>query len=151
MYGYMYDHTRSCNCRIKADCPLDGKCLASCLVYKAEIVSDTLNGVYYGSSEGEFKTRYNNHTKSFRHRKHQNDTELSKCVWKLKDEGKEYVVKWTIARRAFTYKCGTRRCDLCLSEKVCIIRAEPHGLLNKRTELISKCRHRNKYTLNNLK
>ena len=48
------------------------------------------------------------------------------------------------------YKSGSGRCTLCLTEKSVIIRANPRGLLNKRTELISKCRHRNKYLLCNL-
>ena len=39
------------------------------------------------TSEGEFKTRYNNHTKSFRHRECMNETELLKDVWNLKDHG----------------------------------------------------------------
>ena len=118
---------------------------------KATVITESESLVYYGASEGDFKMRYNNHTKSFRHRKYENDTELSKCLWKLKDEDTEFNLSWSIATHASPYKCGTRRCDLCLAEKATIIRAEPKGLLNKRTELISKCRHRNKFILNNLK
>ena len=40
--------------------------------------------------EGEFKIRHNNHTKSFRHKKLINETELSKCIWGLKDIGIDY-------------------------------------------------------------
>ena len=43
------------------------------------------------------------------------------------------------------YKCGTRRCDLCLTEKYVIARADQEQLLNKKTEIISKYCHRNKY------
>lgn len=136
---------------MKSNCPMNGKCLSTSIVYKAEVTTNTGRLVYYGTSEGEFKTRYNNHTKSFRLRKYENDTELSKLLWTLKDQGTKYVLHWSIAAQASPYKCGTRRCDLCLSEKTCIIRSEPNGLLNKRTELISKCRHRNKYILSNLK
>ena len=107
--------------------------------------------VYYGACEGDFKMRFNNHTKSFRHRKYENDSELSKCLWKLNDKGTAYSLNWKIAARASPYKCGSKRCDLCLTEKMIIVRAEPKGLLNKRTELISKCRHRNKFLLSNLK
>ena len=49
------------------------------------------------------------------------------------------------------YQCGSKVCDLCLLEKVFIISADPDNLLNKRTELISKCRHRNKFLLANVK
>ena len=40
-----------------------------------------------------------------------------------------------------------RKCDLCLCEKLLIARANPASLLNKRDELVSKCRHMNKFTL----
>ena len=41
-------------------------------------------------------------------------------------------------------------CDLCLSEQVSIICADPDTLLNKTTELISKCRNRYKFLLANV-
>ena len=45
------------------------------------------------------------------------------------------------------YICGTRKCDLCLCEKLLIARANSATLLNNRDELVSKCRHMNKFTL----
>ena len=105
-------------------------------------------------------------------RRYEHETELSKHIWELKDNNTEFYLKWSIAayaspyrcgtRRcefylkwsiaayASPYRCGTRRCDLYLTEKYIIARAEQKNLLNKRTELISKCRHRNKYILKNL-
>jgi hypothetical protein len=38
--------------------------------------------LYIGITAGDFKTRYRNHTKSFRHEEYKNNTELSKYVWK---------------------------------------------------------------------
>lgn len=105
---------------------------------------------YYGTSESEFKTRYNNHTKSFRNERYKNDTELSKVIWNLKDNNINFAIKWSIATKATPYKCGTRHCNLCLSEKVCILKSDSKELLNKRNELISKCRHRNKYLIGNI-
>ena len=37
---------------------------------------------------------------------------------------------------ASLYKCGRRDCDLCLTEKYLIARADQEQLLNKRTEII---------------
>lgn len=142
---------RTCNCRSKPDCPLDGHCLASCIVYKAVLKTQDETLTYFGASEGEFKTRFNNHKKSFKTVKYKNETELSKKIWSLKENAMEYNLLWSIEARAFPYSCGTRRCDLCITEKVCILRANTNGLLNKRTELLSKCRHRNKYLLGRLK
>ena len=49
-----------------------------------------------------------------------------------------------------TYRCGTRRCDLCITEEYIIARADQERLLNERTEFISKGRHRNKFLLKNV-
>ena len=42
------------------------------------------------------------------------------------------------------YSNKSKRCHLCLTEKLYLVRAKKPSLLNKRTELISKCRHENK-------
>ena len=141
---------RSRNCRNKDNCPLDGSCLKTCIVYMADVIKHNGTHIYYGASDGEFKFRYNNHMKSFRNRGYEHETELSKHIWELKDNNTEFYLKWSIAAYASPYRCGTRRCDLCLTEKYIIARAEQKNLLNKRTELISKCRHRNKNILKNL-
>ena len=58
-----------CNCRDKVRCPLEGKCKQECVVYKVEVYSDPNNKrnkkVYFGSTQGEFKTRYYNYKTSF--------------------------------------------------------------------------------------
>ena len=122
------EQQRPCNCRDKNNCPLDGKCLSQCIVYKAEVETANTKSTYYGASEGEFKFRYNNHTKAFRLRKYENDTELSKHVWKLKDDNTPFTLTWSIESRAKPYRCRTRMCDLCTTEKVTIVRASPKGL-----------------------
>ena len=80
-----------------------------------------------------------------------NKTQLSKHMWKLQDKGINFKIKWSVAAYASTYRCGSRRYDLCLTEKYVIARANNKNLLNKRTELISKCRHKDKYILKNIK
>ena len=105
-----------CNCMSKPNCPLNGECLTQCLVYKATS-STTNNGfAYYGTSEGEFKSRYSNHTKSFRHHEYMNETELSKHVWNLKDHGLDNNLSWEIHKMASPYQCGSEHCNLCFSE-----------------------------------
>jgi len=42
-------------------------------------------------------------------------------------------------------------CQLCLAEKLAILTGDPKILLNKWSELVSKCRHENKFKLKNLK
>ena len=142
---------RLCNCRNKENCPLEGKCLQSCIIYKADVITNKDSHIYYGASAGEFKSRYNNHTNSFRHRHRKQDTEPSKHIWKAQEKDINFKVKWSVAAYALTCRCGSRRFDLCLTEKYVIARANHKNLLNKRTELISKCRHKNKYILKNIK
>ena len=111
------EQSRMCNRRVKSECPMDAKCLTKCIVYKVEVGANNGKRVCYGASEGEFKTRYNNHTNAFRSRRYCNESELSKYIWKLKDNNTNFILKWSIASFATPYKCGTRKCDLCLSEK----------------------------------
>ena len=82
-----------------------------------------------------------------RNKGHEKKIELSKYVWKLKDKGEDFIIKWSIAAKAFRYICGSKRCDLRLTEKLLIAKADPRTLLNKRSEILSKCRHRNKFAL----
>lgn len=142
-----------CNCRAKESCPLQGSCLTANLIYQAEVTTadDTMTKKYIGMTATSFKTRYNNHTKSIRDAVYSKETALSSYIWKLKTEKRDYSVKWSILKRAKSYNSGDKRCNLCLEEKMCIMRADPNNLLNKRSEIFSKCRHRNKHRLSNLK
>ena len=77
---------RKCNCRDETNCPMEGKCLTKCIVYKASVSSLDEAKQYLVTDKDEFKARYNNHKTSFKNRTQGNDTELSKCIWMLKDK-----------------------------------------------------------------
>ena len=142
---------RCCNCRKPERCPLNGHCLTSKVVYKVTVKTDgnRVPKVYIGSTETPFKHRYTNHLRSFRHEKYWNRTKLSKYIWNLKREGKNFRVNWNILRKAPAYSNLSKRCDHCLTEKLMIISADKSTLLNKRSELISKWRHQTKFYLSN--
>ena len=76
---------------------------------------------------------------SLRHREKRNATELSKAFWQAKDSGHNPTIQWSIVDRATAYQPGTRHCNLCLTEKLTILRAYKHTALNKRSELTGKC------------
>ena len=137
----------NCNCRKPNSCALAGACLTDNLIYKAEVDLK----VYIGPTEHSFKSRYNGHTSTFRHRKLANSTTLSKYIWDLKYSGTNYRIKWSVLKRARAYSAGTKTCNLCLCEKLCILNADRRNLLNKKSELINKCRHLNKYQTCNFK
>ena len=103
-------------------------------MYQANVVTNSECKEYFGTAEGEFKLRCNNHTMLFRHKKSEKDTELSKYLRKLKEENADYNLQWSIKAYTSLYKCGTRKCDFCLSEKMIIARSDPKKLLNKRTD-----------------
>ena len=134
---------------------------------------------YYGCCETDFKARYYNYTQSFKTLFKRHQTELSRLVWRLKDEGHISVIKWLQCQAAVPqcrsaavpqcrsaavpqcrsaavpqcrsaavpHSSDTMHCQLCLAEKLAILWADPDTTLNKRSELVAKCRHRNKYKL----
>ena len=110
----------SCNCRNKDNCPLAGSCLKTYIVYRANVIKQNKTHIYYGASDGEFKYQYNNYTNSLRNQDYENKTELSKHIRQTKCNGIEFSLKWSIAAYATPYRCGTRRCELCLTEKYII-------------------------------
>ena len=137
-----------CNCRKRDSCPLRGKCLSESVVYKATVKSGQESKFYIGCTGGTFKERYYNHTKSFRNVKYEKETELSKHVWSLKKKSRQYEITWEIVRKSNTCSRKSGNCNLCLEEKLAILIARKtrssttSGIcLNKRTELVSKCRH----------
>ena len=140
--------TPPCNCCNKRDCLLEEKCRTECVIYKTSVC--TPNGKtmsYYGCCGTDFKARCYNHKQSFKTSSKRHHAELSRLVWRLKDEGHIPVIKWFIVCNAKPYSSGAMRCQLCLAEKLAILWADPDTTLNKRSELVAKCRHRNKYKL----
>ena len=140
---------KTCNCRQKNTCPLNGNCLQSSVVYQATVTrqDNNITETYVGLTENDFKTRYRNHTASFRHAKHRNSTELSKYIWTLKDNNINFFISWHILSSSLPYKSSNKRCNLCLKEKFLIICQPELSSLNKQNELVSSCRHRNKALL----
>ena len=67
--------------------------------------------------------------------------------WSIKK--KTYIpnIIWEILQKHQMYNPNTKRCSFCLNEKLEIARYKGHNLLNKRFEIINKCRHRNKFAL----
>ena len=77
-----------------------------------------------------------------------NETELSKYIWKLKTDNWAFNIQWSIVKRVAPYRAWSRRCNLCLEEKVLIMKAKNKHFLNRRREFFSKCRHVTKHRLN---
>ena len=119
----------TCNCRKKPECPLEGNCLQTNVIYQATVTTETRN-----------------HQTSFRHSKRRNGTELSKHVWNLQDSKKPFRIKWRVFKRCKPYSNVNKKCNLSLYEKFIICKKESCSL-NGRNELASSCPHRNQFIL----
>ena len=95
--------------------------------------------------------RYYNHTKSLRNKRYKNETSLSTYVWKIKKEiGQIPTLAWSVVRTVSVYSNTTKKCGLCLHDKLEILMyLDPEELLNKRSEIMSRCPHERKYLLSN--
>ena len=105
-----------CNCRRKAECPLNGDCRKKSIVYKASISTDSNDPPksYYGCCKTEFKSRFYNHGQTFKSKQKRYATELSKAFWEAIDNGRDPYVEWSISASSSTYQPGAARCNLCL-------------------------------------
>jgi len=144
------ENISTCNCSNKTSCPMNQNCLASNIVYEATITSDMDNyqeTKYIGLCETTFKKRYANHKQSFTSVKYKNSTSLSTELWRIKELNGHPTITWKILRKTNSYTPESGKCSLCLNEKYEIANYSGDNLLNKRSETVSKCRHRRKYQL----
>ena len=111
------------------------------------------SNVYLGAAEGDYKQRFYDHRMSFNNDGHSTDTTLSKYVWKIKRKPRIMPsLKWHIIKSVPDYSNISKKYQLCLQEKFEILNyPNPNELLNKRSELTSKCRHVNKFLLSTYK
>ena len=138
-------------------CPLPGECLTKEVVYQAIVTSGTEKWNYFGETELTFRKRWAGHKTNIRNER-QPGTALSAKVWELKNAGRAYMIKNSIVKKAHPYKTGDSVCDLCLTEKTCIVLGHKApsdlvvlpqgcGLLNVRDELLGYCPHKLKHKL----
>ena len=79
-----------------------------------------------------------------------NYTTLSVQYWTLKQKQQAPRLTWEIKGQYKAYNPTLKNCNLCLNEKLAIIDDPDKNLLNKKSEVISQCCHRNKFKLVNL-
>ena len=106
--------------------------------------------LYKGSCEASFTKRYSNHKKSFNVPFYKHDTKLSTGYWNLKTKNLNPRISWKIKGIYKCYNPISKRYNLCLTEKLEILEDPDKNLLNKRSEIISQCRHKSKYSLKTL-
>ena len=107
---------RPCNCRIRKQCPLDGKCLKLAVIYQAAVTANENmhQETYIDLTETSFKTRYNNHKVTFRNEAKKSLTELSNYIWSLVNNGRSYTINWKLVRESVPYSDSHKICNLCV-------------------------------------
>ena len=145
------ENERKCSCPRNAICPLEGQCLSKNIIYQATVKSDVKEETYVGLTATDFKSRLANHKASFKSNTKRNTTELSKYIWSLKESNVDYSISWKILCHTSPYSNKTKRCNLCIAEEYFIICKPGAVTLNKRTELIVKYRHKDRFLLKNTK
>ena len=68
------------NYRNKENCPLNGECVTSNIIYCANITATRKPKFYFGTSEITFKQRHSNHSHDIKYIKYQHSTELAKYL-----------------------------------------------------------------------
>ena len=139
------NNEHGCNCRDRNSYPLNNKCLTPKVVYQADVSASTrVEKTYFGLSEATFKERYRNHVYDFKHRKCETSTGFSEYIWRLKYESLLPAVKWKLFSK-FNSTLKRVYCKLCLTEGYWTINCFGNeNVLNKKSELISKCRLKTK-------
>ena len=87
--------------------------------------------LYIGTTETDFKHRFNKQTKSINLEHYENDAELSKEYWTIKRNHFTPKVTWRIIRICAHFNTTKRKCYLCLNEKLEIASYKVDNLLNK--------------------
>ena len=117
------DQRPKCSCRKNAECPMEGNCQVSNVVYKCDVTKPLPKKVYLGLAEGKWKSRFYNYKLSFKHKRYSNKTILLRYMWHLKSVSSETSnLKWSILRCVPPYSNISRECLLCLYEKLGIAR-----------------------------
>ena len=100
---------------------------------------------YIGMTQGKFKDRFTQHKHTFK--KKSNATTLSAYTWD-KQIDTNTDIKWNIIKKCSVYQPGNYNCDLCLTEKLHIIKsANNPNNINKRNDIGSRCMHTRKFLL----
>ena len=138
----------------KKPCLMRGACLTGNILYYSRISCDDETQkpkLYKGICEVTFKQRYVNHKTSFNVEKSTNDAKLSTEYWKLANNKLHPRTSWSMKCNYKACNASSKRFSFFLHNKLEIVADPKEILLNKRQEVISQCRHRDKYKLKTLK
>ena len=103
--------------------------------------------VTYTGGTSDWKSRYYAHNGSFRYPERRTETTLSEHIWELTGQNLNYIINWKIIEKSHAFNPVTLQCKLCLSEIYQFIINPIQASLNRRLEVLSSCRHIQKFLL----
>ena len=126
---------------------MQGKCLETKVIYRATLTEENWSKqTYTGLTANKFKDRWTAHNHTFNNEE-ANQTTLSSLTHELNKNNTNFDIKWEIIDRAKSFNPVTGICALCTREKYLIAFDQNGATLNKRSELYSSCRHKEKMLL----
>ena len=129
---------------------MDGQCNSMNNIYNVKIESNDKVFNYVGMSAPPLRLRVATHAQSFKNNSNSNQTVLSTKVKELTQQNIEHQVKFYLVENTESYTPESKKCNLCLAESYQILYGNYENLLNGKSEVISKCRHRAKFKLGNV-
>ena len=144
----------SFKCHDKNVCPLNGNCRTQNIIYRCTSpTKNNVKNVYLSDSEWGFKKNwFYNHQQLMWNKNYTKSTTLTTYLWGIKSTSEQQNVNlsWEIIGQADPHTNTSKQCLLCLHKTLAIVLyPNPEELLNKRSQMISKCRHLNKLLLMN--
>ena len=79
--------------------------------------------------------------------RYRHNTSLSDHIWSLKEQDKEYDLKWMLIDRGKAFNPIQKKCKICLKDKFHIMYNRSGASPNRRKEVFNICRHRNQNLL----
>ena len=140
---------RGCNCHGgPVNCPLQGECLTESLVYRADVTIGQTTKHYVGQTMNSFKQRFTGHKSDVRCGR----ARTGICKFLIELDKKNIIpdsVTWSKVVGSHPRRRGSKICHLCIDEKVNIARTQDDNSLNSRSEMMTRCRHRDALMLSN--
>ena len=115
-------NTSNCSFRNKESWPLNGQWQIGEVVYEGtpfQVTNQIIKKVL--ELRKNLSKDNHNHNLSFRNEFYKNDTELSKELWQIKMKNYIPEITWRSIKKCLPYNYNTRKCYLCLNEKLEIL------------------------------
>ena len=93
------------------------------------------------------RLRVTTHIQSLKKTNCKNQTELSKKSKEMTSKNIKYDIIFKLIENKPAYTPERKKCDLCISESYHILFSSLENIINKKSEITNKCRHRSRFRI----